>query len=349
MSDVFVFGAGASMNYRGAYGSLFCDQNFFQVIEEIWAEWGKPDNKPEHYNGSPWDWPKLRRRIEQVCAKPILSIGLEEAFGRIDGLGEPWEGLFCRGIELALFWRIRGTRRQNLQSHVDFLQRVLRPGSTIITFNYDPLLEYALGHLDSVGISWKPSTGYGLRFEGEFSTGELKVMPAESESNVQLLKLHGSMNWLVLADEWPHPPRWLLWLTTHNFGGPGHVCMREARTGAVLRPLFLPPKPAKDYEIVGLSNLWEKAGRALADASSLTVIGYRFPETDAAARDLIRKAEHLRDSDRVTYVTLNDPEAEQTFRDHFPKVSVFTKGFAAYVKHLDEQPRRAPYQACTRY
>ena len=215
---------------------------------------------------------------------------------------------------------------------VDFLQQVLGPGSTIITFNYDPLLEYALGYLSSIGISWAPSSGYGLRFEDEFSAGEIKVIPVESESNVQLFKLHGSMNWLVLADEWPHSPRWLLRLTPQNLGGPGHLCQRETRTGVVLRPLFVPPKAAKDYEIVGLTDLWEKAGRALEGATSLTVIGYRFPETDVAARDLIRKADHLKESDRVTYITLDDIEGEATLREHFPNASVWPDGFAAYVK-----------------
>lgn len=336
MSDVFIFGAGASMDYRGnpAGKPLFCDKNFFQVVEEVYATWGGS----EHYDGGCWDWPRLRQRIEEVCANPILSVGLEEAFERINGLGEPWGGWFCRAIELALFWRIRGTARINLQTHVDFLQRALRPKSTIITFNYDPLLKYALGHLKSGGISWKPSTGYGLRFEGEFSDNEIRMLPAESKSNVQLLKLHGSMNWLVLEGESSHPPRWL---RRENFGGPGYKCIREKSTGVALQPLFVPPKPAKDYESVGLTALWEKAGRALESATSLTVIGYSFPKTDVAALDLIRRADHLRNSDRVIYVngrdleknsTLKDPEAEQAFKKNFPNAPVHTKGFAAFVK-----------------
>lgn len=337
MSDVFIFGAGASMEYRPSHASLFCDSNFFHVIEQMWDRWCRPldlgplgqhEGGQAHYDGCQWDWPKLRDFIEQRCRKSISSIGLEEAFGKVDG--EPWESLFCRGLELALFWCIGGTERSRLAAHVDFLERALRPGATLITFNYDPLLEYALRHVS--GISWNPSNGYGLCFDGEFSDGQITDIPYAPDSNVELLKLHGSINWLVFADKWPNRPRFLLRLRKGSFHGPGALLQVEKATGRVLRPLFVPPKPAKDYEVFGLTSLWEKAERALQGATSLTVIGYRFPKTDVGARDLIRKAEHLAASDRVTYVTLDDMEGKATFREHFPKASVCPDGFAAYVK-----------------
>ncbi len=168
----------------------------------------------------------------------------------------------------------------------------------------------------------------------EFSEGKIKEIQGEPESNVWLLKLHGSMNWLVLADEWPRSPRLLLRLRTSSFSGPGHTCMVEKETGTVLRPLFVPPRLAKDYDTFGLTGLWEEAERALENATSLTVIGYRFPQTDRGARELLNRAHHLKGSDRVTYVTRNDLEAVEVFREHFPKAIVHSEGFADYVTRL---------------
>ena len=39
MSHVFLFGAGASCEYRGVYGTLFVDTTFFPALEEMWAVW----------------------------------------------------------------------------------------------------------------------------------------------------------------------------------------------------------------------------------------------------------------------------------------------------------------------
>ena len=330
MSDVFIFGAGASMEYRGACGPLFCDKDFFQVVEKMWTTGNRANFR--NYDGGRLDWPRLKQFVEKRFNRPVESIGLEEAFVEVDGMEQDLEDLFCRCIELALFWRMRGTSPQNLYTHCEFLRRVLRPGGTLITFNYDPILEYALTHIAHCGtISWNPVTGYGLPFKKEFSGGHLRELTTKQQSNVSLFKLHGSMNWLFFYGESPSQPRYLLRFTNDSLlRGVGFKIMVEETSSTVLRPLFVPPKSAKDYESYGLTELWNKAEQALENPTSLTVIGYRFPKTDAGALELIRKAEHLAESTRVTYVTDNK-EAAATFSEYFSKAYVDTRGFAAYV------------------
>src|SRR3989442_1273238 len=159
MPDVFVFGAGASMEYRGNFLSppgwrpLFCDDGFFAVMEDLNEHWGirdGVDRRPEHYDGGPWDWPTLKSRIEAACG-PIGALGLERAFSVVSAETRQDQDLFCRAIELALFWRIRGTNPEQLPVHIAFFNRLLRPGATIITFNYDPLLEFALEMIAGYG------------------------------------------------------------------------------------------------------------------------------------------------------------------------------------------------------
>lgn len=345
MGDAFIFGAGASTAYRGAKGPLFTDGEFFGVLDELSEAWADTratdphfgvDGRPEHYDGARWNWPRLETHLLQLCGPNFRSLGLEATFAAVDG-ASPWDDLFCRGIELALFWRLRAGERQNVSTHVEYLKRVLRPGATIITFNHDPVLEIALGQLgrETPQLSWHPSDGYKLNFEGELDTGGgTHSIEAKRPSNLSLLKLHGSMNWMVPAGEWPSRPRYLLRLRgVGDFGGPGFRCVREQGTGSVMRPLFVPPRRAKDYERAGLTDLWTLSEQAMRSADSLAVIGYRFPRTDEAALSLVNLAsDHLRESDSVTYVTLGDSDASATFAARFTKARIFTQGFEDYAR-----------------
>jgi len=71
------------------------------------------------------------------------------------------------------------------------LSRQLRPEDTIITFNWDVLLDRALQE----STNWIPDTGYGIRFSSMFD--EAWRLPERPWSKgPTLLKLHGSTNWL---------------------------------------------------------------------------------------------------------------------------------------------------------
>ena len=67
-------------------------------------------------------------------------------------------------------------------AYQQFAERIVQPGDVIITFNYDDSLERELKRVGK----WDVSQGYG------FQIGTL-IQP----SPVLVLKLHGSMNWLV--------------------------------------------------------------------------------------------------------------------------------------------------------
>jgi len=68
----------------------------------------------------------------------------------------------------------------------------LREGDTVISFNWDPLLERAL---HGTGL-WFPDDGYGISFDLLFD-GEWRDANPGVHSQVQLLKLHGSVSWLI--------------------------------------------------------------------------------------------------------------------------------------------------------
>jgi len=68
-------------------------------------------------------------------------------------------------------------------AYLEFAERIVQPGDTVITFNNDVSLD---AKLCEVG-KWKIGDGYGFDVEG---------LP--SHSPVKVLKVHGSINWLAL-------------------------------------------------------------------------------------------------------------------------------------------------------
>jgi len=68
----------------------------------------------------------------------------------------------------------------------------LSAGDVILDFNWDTLCDRALFATGE----WRPDTGYGLAFEA-IMDGEWRLPDNKAPSSWQLLKLHGSVNWLI--------------------------------------------------------------------------------------------------------------------------------------------------------
>jgi hypothetical protein len=344
MPKVFLFGAGASCEYRGVHGPLFNDTTFFPVIREAWEKWmhsGEPldltpwnpdgpkvARDPHHYDGGLWRWPDLDTLLRRICGPEYETLGLERTFTAVAEEGEAATALYVRGIELTLFHRLRATDADAVDTHLRFLRQHLEPGDVILTFNYDPLLELALVALRAEGrIAWHPKDGYRIDLLDPSEGSD----PPPRPSNVELLKLHGSMNWLAPWGMPPRPPFHLLRITPDSFRGPGRIIHRD-EGGAILRPVIVPPRPEKDYQAIGLTALWDRADEALATSSALTVVGYRIPPTDHAALALLtRAATKLLANTPVTYVTRHDEDAVRRFQALFPDAEIHRDGFGAYA------------------
>jgi hypothetical protein len=77
------------------------------------------------------------------------------------------------------FGTLRGSQ---CGSYASFARSIIEPGDTVVTFNYDDSLDLELRRR---GI-WNVSNGYGFPLGHD-----------EGASQVMLLKLHGSVNWLI--------------------------------------------------------------------------------------------------------------------------------------------------------
>jgi hypothetical protein len=131
---------------------------------------------------------------------------------------------------------------------------------TIISFNYDTLVEEGLSRLN-IPFSY----GFDMEMPDFDGSARCARQPASQEPKaVQVLKLHGSVNWAIQPAE-------SKLLTV--FG------RYEDVRGRNLSPLLIPPTWRKD-PATQLSDVWEKTVQALSTATRIAIIGYSIPPTD---------------------------------------------------------------------
>lgn len=162
---------------------------------------------------------------------------------------------------------------------VALCRELFRPGDSIVTFNYDCLLENTLYKLDM----WTPCGGYGaapgLNPRVEYSS----TLPA-NPNGITVLKLHGSLNFAhplsipgggdtglqVIVDEELFP------------GSHAHLGNQPLSP-----PVTLPTYMKPFGETRTMVHLWHEAAERVAEADVLSVVGYSMPSSDTLPRFLI--------------------------------------------------------------
>jgi hypothetical protein len=170
-------------------------------------------------------------------------------------------------------------------------------GNQIVTFNYDVALENALIPAHKFGAK----DGYGTGFTADWE---------EPDSQVKVLKLHGSINWMGVTFAGVRPgsiasfssslgarpfvdnrdsllptyPNLILDRSVPSGGDVG-----AART--LIRPTyekkFSVGTSAGEEWIPFFESLWSQATEALHQTDRIVIIGYSMPEADRRARALL--------------------------------------------------------------
>lgn len=137
--------------------------------------------------------------------------------------------------------------------------------NTIITFNYDMVVENALSTLEvpfSYGFKGK-TVNYGDDAPVAHGPG--------SETALRLLKLHGSLNWAVTGKRGGK-------LTVFK----DYASLRAA--GCV--PTLVPPTWRKTFA-KQLDDIWQECASALSSATRVIVVGFSMPPTDTHFKYLL--------------------------------------------------------------
>jgi hypothetical protein len=190
----------------------------------------------------------------------------------------------------------------------DFTRVAHQRRATLITFNYDPLIECA--------------AKTGLRCEWDRTqqqipwpelTGNVPGWPpgdthyaSHSADTLRLLKLHGSMNWYwaprdasgasVARRDLPG-----------TFGAPSLYTEEDRRRTLPGRvPFVVPPSAVKSpyYRDPVIREIWQQAAERLADAGRVFILGYSLPPADLTFAGMLSHA--LRASSaHLTVIDLN--------------------------------------------
>lgn len=160
----------------------------------------------------------------------------------------------------------------------------------LLSFNYDTLIEDVIA--DNAKLSDCVAVDYGVRID----PADRSAVRAPRTHTVDLLKLHGSLNWYAVKGASDS-------LDLKN------VCQVEPcdRSFPIYRedtPIYIPMAHAKESFLRGslFNLLWSKADYYLKNAEEIYFLGYGFPKTD-----------------------MNNLEFLLSHRDRFKKVVIYEK------------------------
>lgn len=210
-----------------------------------------------------------------------------------------------------------------------------------ITFNYDPVLDFALS-----------SSELGVNY----------CLPAGSQEGVKLLKLHGSTNWSICSnckkgrtDVRVHLPNssYLLQALnpplTNNIAGEkiefnlferivastkcSHCGAEDARES-----LVIPPTWSKRLVHASLKSVWNEIVRELQNAFQIVVVGYSMPTTDTFFQYLLTLG--LRNNSALNRVVVVNPDTTTRTEERYKAVfsrSMSSRGRLFYEKMTFEE------------
>jgi NAD-dependent SIR2 family protein deacetylase len=254
----------------------------------------------------------LRNGVESILNSWKIDIGRDldaiadvERWLTVLADQAPWLSRAEQMRNLALFdnvsraiYEVLTTRqtRAAISSAPDWLIPLItywhRSRETVITFNYDCLVE--LAYMDAmVGEDGggMPSDLYGI----PITPAALRVAPIYARKKVwtfKLLKLHGSLSWWYSGMDAERSDSIYEMIWTGSFGKGIEQAHGELGGDLLVTdklPMIVPPAATKTpfYRNSLLAAQWVQAAEALREADELVIMGYSAPVTDLSVTSLI--------------------------------------------------------------
>lgn len=208
------------------------------------------------------------------------------------------------------------------------LANSMERGDAVLSFNYDILMDNALRNSNKL-----TDGGYLVPFQRISENGGWE-RPEYNASDVVLLKLHGSMNWL------------------HCINCNSYLLMRSEKIGPwdVSLPKYcpnceepncyerviVPPLLTKNYSAQPIDYLWRQANKYVSRVREIVILGYSFPPTDFAAETLLRSSLLYNLQNETHFTVVNpDPVVFERFAKTFNSSKVdWVNSLEAYLDML---------------
>jgi hypothetical protein len=202
---------------------------------------------------------------------------------------------------------------------------------TIITFNHDLVIENEIHKRARLRSRWCIEQGYGA-FGDQLqliSSGTADDFPRHGSScdharPISILKMHGSLNWVVrmqgqqpsariLLGEGPQRDilltrrRFIVGRLRYSLAG-----RRRGRTKWYTWPVVVPPIYTKQQLIRSMEPVWDDARSAVATCNRLIVFGYSLPGLDIDAEKLVERG--LASNKHLPWVDVINPDPHAASR-----------------------------------
>jgi len=226
----------------------------------------------------------------------------------------------------------REIRQRPSASYELFAQSIVQPGDTVITFNYDDSLDRELRRSGK----WQIEDGYGFRL------GQTQVA-----SQVRLLKLHGSINWLVSVfggktgffqggeDSLGFKP--VIHQVDLDFLGYTALEGSTFVSGVAFPCLILPTRNKRFFYRTSFGDeyapfwdsLWSEAAVALRRSTRVVLCGYGLLPVDERACELILKRARPESEFEIICGSQTTRISDVVSSAGFMNVKPFVKGYFA--------------------
>lgn len=280
------------------------------------------------------------QNFEGLCSFLDLNIAFEvEARCENNGVESSLSGksLFSR-YTISKLKEIRGNIANYLYlslindiSQINLLKKfqtyLLKNCSSIITFNYDLLLEKYLYQQDL----WYPKDGYGFQFTEipEINSNYNKV-----SSSIKIFKMHGSLNWLpssIFNSSFK-----LKWFDDdNNYFFPKYLKEEKGNPfiyqGGFSSEGWILPSWIKKFQYPELLGVWNSAYKSLKESDEIIFVGYSLPLADSTVFSFLSSINFSTKS-----IKLYDPNAEQLVNNYSfalrnKNIQIFPKNFENYL------------------
>ncbi|EJB01762.1 hypothetical protein Rleg9DRAFT_0506 [Rhizobium leguminosarum bv. trifolii WSM597] len=260
-----------------------------EASADLWADYADDEQAAGRLSQS------VMPDIIDLLSALDLAIVENASFGPTVDKGKRWE---LRGNELVRvreravealvtgFSQVRSNRLGKKGGHetAEKLVSRLHADDVVVTTNWDILIEEALcAQRGSVAID------YGANLINVTTCG---VPRSVAPAGPQVLKLHGSFNWLHC----PHCRN--LYANPNLMIAPEPVRRwpidKECDCGAELVGVLITPTYLKTYQIPQLLEIWRKAQKALEFSPQWIFIGYSLPNDDLWIRGMLMRAFAIR-------------------------------------------------------
>ena len=225
--------------------------------------------------------PEGRELLEHVRGNygPGLQVGMEIVFNNLDsaktfyeeirvdpGRVPQWPARLIDAFRVVLP-RLLGETIEPTCAYHGALAYRLRTADAVVSLNYDCVMDWAL--TSSAGSRFSASRGgYGIDCSAGGDEWEGRAPGPSPAGSIQLLKLHGSLNWAAA-------------------GSPLRLRGTPTVYQAVPEGVIQPPLTNKPVTAEPFKSIWQAARRAVRDMRRLVLIGYSMPSADGLVRALL--------------------------------------------------------------